>query len=32
MSWLVIVSGGTAASAFALMLAANILKRPEGRR
>lgn len=31
MSWLVIVSGGTAASAFALMLAANLMKPRERR-
>jgi len=31
MSWLVIVSGGTASSAFALMLAANLLKKTERR-
>jgi hypothetical protein len=32
MSWLVMVSGASAASAFALMLAANLLKPPRPRR
>jgi hypothetical protein len=27
MSWLVMVSGGSAAAAFAMMLAANLMKR-----
>jgi hypothetical protein len=31
MSWLVMVSGVSAVSAFAAMLASNLFKRPKGR-
>jgi hypothetical protein len=31
MSWLVMVSGASAVSAFVFMLAANLLKRPNRR-
>ncbi len=31
MSWLVMVSGASAVSAFAMMLASNLLKRPDKR-